>query len=141
MFQLVAMNIYRKQLLRGVSWNQLNSENTEVVYPLNALKEPVQINCKKACSVMEQPWIINILQTYLLKNTFDPFHGIGFFLCFLKYIRKPGVAWCFHGALRVASAMKRVKSHLIFSYLFCYLTLIKLFLVFLTLLVLFFSSS
>ena len=28
--------------------------NQLILYLLSALKEPVQINCKKACSVMEQ---------------------------------------------------------------------------------------
>ena len=37
-----------------VSWSQLNLENIEILYALSALKEIVQINCKKACSVMEQ---------------------------------------------------------------------------------------
>ena len=42
------MNIYRKQSLRGVPSNQLKSENIEILYLLSALKEPVQIDCKKA---------------------------------------------------------------------------------------------
>ena len=55
LFQLVTMNIYRKQSLRGgVPWNQLKKENIETLYPL---KEPVQIDYKKACSAMEQAWI------------------------------------------------------------------------------------
>ena len=33
---------------------KFNSENTEILYLLITLKEPVQIDCKKACSVMEQ---------------------------------------------------------------------------------------
>ena len=57
MFQLVTMDIYRKQSLRGVPWNQLKSENIETLYLLSALKEPVQIDYKKACSVMEQAWL------------------------------------------------------------------------------------
>ena len=56
-FQLVTMNIYRKQSLRGVPWDQLKSENTDTSCLLNALNELVQINCKKACSVIEQVWI------------------------------------------------------------------------------------
>ena len=57
LLQLVAMNIYWQQSLRDVPWNQFNSENIEILYLLSALKEPVQIDCKKACSVMEQAWI------------------------------------------------------------------------------------
>ena len=56
-----------------------------------------------------------------VKNIFNPFHGIDAFLYFLKYIRKPEIAWCFQGALKETSAMKWVKRHLISSYLFCYL--------------------
>ena len=48
------MNIYQKQALRGVPWNQLKLENFETLYLLSALKELVQIDYKKACSVMEQ---------------------------------------------------------------------------------------
>ena len=48
------MDIYRKQSLRGVPWNQLKSEIIETWYFLSALKEPEQIEYKKACSVMEQ---------------------------------------------------------------------------------------
>ena len=48
------MNIYQKQLLRGVSRNQLKSENNETFYLFSALKESVKIGYKKACSVMEQ---------------------------------------------------------------------------------------
>ena len=47
------MNIYQKQLLREVPWNQPKSENIKILYRPSALKEPVQINCKKACSIME----------------------------------------------------------------------------------------
>ena len=49
------MNIYRMQSLRGVPGNQLKSENNETSYLLDALKELVQIDYKKACSVIEQP--------------------------------------------------------------------------------------
>ena len=38
MFQLVAMNIYWKQSLRGVSWNQIKSENIEILYPLESIE-------------------------------------------------------------------------------------------------------
>ena len=41
-------------ILINLKYNQFNSENIEILYLLSALKEPVQINCKKACSVMEQ---------------------------------------------------------------------------------------
>ena len=48
LFQLVDMNIYWKQSLRDVPGSQLKSENIETLYLLSALKEPVQIDYKKA---------------------------------------------------------------------------------------------
>ena len=51
-----------------------------------------------------------------VKIVFNPFYSTGLFLYFLRYIRKQEVSRCFQGA----SAMKWVKSHLIFSRLFCY---------------------
>ena len=66
MFQFAAMSTYWKQSLRGVPWNQLKSGNIETLYILSALKEPVQIYYKKACSY-EASMNINILQTYLWK--------------------------------------------------------------------------
>ena len=65
LFQLVAMSIYRKQLLRGVPWNQLKSENTKTLYLLSALKEPVPIYKKARCYGTSMN--TNILLTYLLK--------------------------------------------------------------------------
>ena len=53
MSQLIVMNIYWKQSLRGVPLNQVKSENLETLYLLSALKEPVQIDYEKACSVMQ----------------------------------------------------------------------------------------
>ena len=40
-----------------VPWKLRKSENTETLYYLSALNEAVQIDYKKACSVMEQAWI------------------------------------------------------------------------------------
>ena len=66
LFQLVAMNIYQKQLTRGVPWNQLKSENIEILYLLSTLKEPVQINNKKSSMLcygaMEQAWRSKLCQ-------------------------------------------------------------------------------
>ena len=104
MFPLVAMNIYQELSLRRVTWNQLKSENTDILY---RLKEPVQIVCKKACSVKEQAWIQHF--DIFVKNIFNPFHGTGVFLYFPKYIRKPEAAWCFHVALKEASPIKWVR--------------------------------
>ena len=66
----------------------------------------------------------NILLMYLLKISlthFMTFHSTGFFLYFQKYVRKQEVSSYFQGALKEIIAMQWVKSHLIFSYLFCYL--------------------
>ena len=52
LFQLVAMNIYLKQL-----WELSEPIDFFVLYFLIALKEPVQINCKKDCPFMEDTWI------------------------------------------------------------------------------------
>ena len=54
-----------------------------------------------------------------VKNIFILFPDTCLFLYSLKYIRKPEVFWCFQGALKERSAIKWVKSHFIFSYLFC----------------------
>ena len=57
LFQLFTMNIDGKQWPRGVSWNQIMSEKIDTLYLLSALKEPVQIDYEKTCSVTEQEWI------------------------------------------------------------------------------------
>ena len=44
-----------------------------------------------------------------------------FYTSWMKYIRKPEVAWWFQGASKETSTMKWVKGHLILSYLLCYL--------------------
>ena len=71
------MTIYQKQSLRGVAWLQLKLEIIETLYLLSALNEPVQMDFKKACSVVEQAWvstfcwhIINIFKGYLCCKTF-----------------------------------------------------------------------
>ena len=51
------MNMYGKQSLRVVPWNQINFENIETFYLLSASKEPVQIYYMMASSVMEQALI------------------------------------------------------------------------------------
>ena len=52
MFELVAINTHRKQSLRGIPCNLLKLGNIETLYLLSALKEPAQIDYKRACSVM-----------------------------------------------------------------------------------------
>ena len=120
LFQLVAMNIYWKQALGDVPWNQFNSENIEILYLLSALKEPVQIDCKKNALLWNKHEYQHSAVIFV-KNIFNSFPDTVLFLYFLKYIRKPEVYWYFQGALKESSAIKWVKSHLIFTYLFCYL--------------------
>ena len=57
---------------------------------MRALKEPVQIDCKKACSVKDKHEYQHF--DVFVKHNFNPFHGTGVFLYFLKYIRKPEIA-------------------------------------------------
>ena len=72
--QLVAMNIYQRQPLRGAPWNQQKSENIETLYHLSELKEPVHIDYKEACSLWNKH--INILLTYLLKKSLTHFMAL-----------------------------------------------------------------
>ena len=55
---------YWKQSPRGIPWNQLKSENIKILYLLSALKGSVQIDYKKAWSIMEQALMSPL--TYLL---------------------------------------------------------------------------
>ena len=71
------MNIYWKQSLRGVPWNWLKSENIEISYVFSAFKEAMQIDYKKACSVMEQAWMSTL--TYLLKISLTHFMALMLF--------------------------------------------------------------
>ena len=52
MFELVAINTHCKQSLRGGPCNLLKSGNIETLYLLSELKEPVQIDYKRVCSVI-----------------------------------------------------------------------------------------
>ena len=67
----------------GVPWNQLKSENIEILYLLWALKELVQMDYKKACCVMEKHECQHSVEIFV-KNIFNPFHGTGIFLYSLK---------------------------------------------------------
>ena len=60
LFQLVATNIYRKQSLGGAPWNEIKSENIEILYLLSVLKESVKISYKKACFARKQVWISTV---------------------------------------------------------------------------------
>ena len=51
-------------------------------------------------------WISEYSDSILVKNSFNPFHHTGLFLCTLKYIRKPGVYWCFLGTCKKNSIIK-----------------------------------
>ena len=134
-FQMVAMNINGKQSLRGVPWNKLKSENTETLYLLGAMKEPVQIDYKKACYYVISMDII-ILQTHLLKislirfmvlvslysmqwvrsHLFNPYSPNVTFLYPLKTSENSRISDVFRGYRNVTLG----ECGLIFSYLFCY---------------------
>ena len=57
---------------------------------MSALKEPVQIDYKKACSVWKKQQYQHSADIFVEK-VFNPFHGTSLFLYSLKYIRKPEV--------------------------------------------------
>ena len=86
LLQLVAMNIYGIQSPRGVPWNQIKSENVKTLFLFSALKEPAQVDCKKACSVMEQAWIQHSADIFVKNIFINPFRGTGLFQYSLKHI-------------------------------------------------------
>ena len=81
---------------RGFPWNSLKSESIEILH-LSALKEPVQIDYKKAYSVMEQEWI-SIFCWHICVKYLNPLRSTRLFLYYVKYIRKAELSWCFQGA-------------------------------------------
>ena len=116
LFQLVAINIYGKQSLRGVSWNQLKSEKcyTSWLHWKN--------HCRSTVRKHRTSMGINILLPYLLKTSLTHFIALVFFYTFWNTSENQGQMFpdVFRGQWKI-TAMKWVKSHLIFSYLFFYL--------------------
>ena len=95
MLHFIATNIYCKQSLKGILWNQIKSESIVYTSPLclsstliepvqiDTLEEPVQTDNKNTCLL----WSKHECQHSAEKNIFNPFHGTFLFQYFLKYIR------------------------------------------------------
>ena len=116
---------YHEHLLEAVTW--------EVFFEINLNQKTLKfytswVHWKNQCrSTVRKHALLWNKHEYqhsaviFVKNIFNSFPDTVLFLYFLKYIRKPEVSWYFQGALGETSAMKWVKIHLIFSYIFCYL--------------------
>ena len=85
------MKIYRKQSLRGVPWNQLKLKDIKILYLLSALKELGRSTLRKHALLWNKHECQNSGDVFV-ENIFNLFHGIGLFLYYLKYIRKPEVS-------------------------------------------------
>ena len=137
MFQLLVFKIYAiiktVYCFNWLPWTFTGSSHWEVFLEINLIQKKLKfytswVHRKNQCrsTVRKQALLWNKHEyqhsaDIFVKNIFNPFPGTGFFLYFLKYIRKLDVFWCFQGALKESSAIKCVKSHFIFSYLFSYL--------------------
>ena len=137
MFQLLVFKIYAiiktVYYFNWLPWTFTGSSHWEVFLEINLIQKKLKfytswVHRKNQCrsTVRKQALLWNKHEyqhsaDIFVKNIFNPFPGTGFFLYFLKYIRKLDVFWCFQGALKESSAIKCVKSHFIFSYLFSYL--------------------
>ena len=117
LLQLVALNIYRKHSLRGVPWNRLKSVSIDTSW---VHWENQCISTIRKHALLWKKHGYQRSTDIFVRNIFNAFRATGLFLYSLKYIRKPEVSWYFQGALKETRAMKWSKSHLIFSYLFCY---------------------
>ena len=75
LFQLVAINLYQKRLLRDVSWNQLKSGNIETLYLSRTSADRLQ----ESTFCYRTSMNINILLIYLLKVSLNCFMVLVFF--------------------------------------------------------------
>ena len=137
MFRLLAFKIHtiikKAYCFNWLPWTYTRSSHWEVFLEINLNQKTLKfytswVHWKNQCrSTVRKHALLWNKQGYqhstdiFVNNIFNLFHGTGVFLYFLKYIKKPEVAWCFQGVLKDTSAIKWVKSHLIFIYLFCYL--------------------
>ena len=137
MFQLVVFKIYTiiktVYCFSWLPWTFTGSSHWEVFLEISLIQKTLKFytswvhwknHCRLTVRKLALLWNKHEYQhsaDICVKNVFNPFHGTDLFLYFLKYMRKPEVSWCFQGALKESSAIKLVKSHFIFSYLFCYL--------------------
>ena len=134
LFQLVVFKIYAiietVYCFNWLPWLFTGSSHLEVFLETNLIQKTLKfytslLHWKNQCRTTVRKhallWNNHEYQhsaDIFVKNIFNPFPGTSLFLYFLKYMRKPEVAWCFQGALKESSVIKWVKSHFIFSYLF-----------------------
>ena len=134
MFQLVFFNIHAIKKVYCFNWLPwTGSSHWEVFLEISLIQKTMKfynswVHWKNQCrSTVRKHALLWNKHKYqhsadiFVKNILNPFPVIGLFLYFLKYIRKPEVSWWFLGALKESSVVKCVKSHFIFSHLFCYL--------------------
>ena len=160
MFQLVAFKIHAiiktVYCFNWLPWTFTGSSHWEVFLEINLIQKTLKFytswvhwknQCRSTVRKHALLWNKHEYQHYVdtfVKNIFNPFHGFGHFLYFLKYIRKAEVSWCFPGALTQVKSFLQNEiinfPHLILMTNLSPITLIKLLLFFLTLLVVFSSS-
>ena len=107
-------------------WTSTRSSHWKVFLEINLNKKTLKfytswVHWKNRRSTVRKHallWNKNEYQHFdiFVRNIFNLLHGTGFFLYFLKYIRKLEVAWWLHGWFKETSAIKWVKSHLILNF-------------------------
>ena len=135
MFQQVTFKIcviITVYCINWLPWTSTGSSDWEVFLEMNLTQKTLQIytpkmhwknQCRSTIRKHALLWDKHKYQyptDIFVKNIFNPFNGTGLFLYYLKYIRSQRFPNVFR-RLKDTSAMKWVKSHFIFSYLFCYL--------------------
>ena len=101
LFQLVTMNIYKKQSLRGVSWYQLNSENWNFIV-LKYIERTSADQLSESMLCFGTSINISILLAYLLKLSLTNFMALVFFCTTWNTSETRGF-WMFSGGIRVYS--------------------------------------
>ena len=124
MFQLAPCKIYAiietVYCFNWLPWTCTRSSHWEVFLEVDLNQKTLKfstsrVHWKNQCRSVRKHALLWSKHEYqhsadiFVKNIFNPFHGTGFFLYFLKYIRKSEVSWCFQRALRETSAMKWIK--------------------------------
>ena len=137
MFQLVVFKIYAitkaVHCFSWLAWIFTGTSHWEVFLGINLIPKTLKfytswVHWKNWCrSTLRKHALLWNKHEYqqsadiFVNNIFNPFPGTDLFLYVLEYVRKPEVSRYFQGALKESSTIKWVKSHFIFSYLFCYL--------------------
>ena len=122
MFQQVAFKIYTiintVCCFNWLPWTSTRSSYWEVFLEISLNQKTLKFHtswvyCKNKCrsTVRKHALLRNKHECQqsadiFVKNIFNPFHGTGLFLYFLKYIRKPEVFWFYQEALKETSAIK-----------------------------------